>query len=143
VADVNPMIALRQSSISVQEIIDSVRDTGAGAVDLFLGTTRESSKGKKVLELKYEAYEPMVLQLLENLSGEACKRWNLKKVTIVHRTGTVAVGDISVAIAVAAVHRAEAFEACRWLIDSLKKEVPIWKKEIFADGSAWVDGTTV
>jgi molybdopterin synthase catalytic subunit len=137
------MIALRQSSISVQEIIDSVRDTGAGAVDLFLGTTRESSKGKKVLELKYEAYEPMVLQLLENLSGEACKRWNLKKVTIVHRTGTVAVGDISVAIAVAAVHRAEAFEACRWLIDSLKKEVPIWKKEIFADGSAWVDGTTV
>jgi molybdopterin synthase catalytic subunit len=138
-----PMIALCEKKIDVQEIIDSVRDPGAGGIDIFLGTTRDSSKGNKVLALEYEAYEPMALQVLAQISAEAYKRWSLKKVSIVHRIGKVVVGEISVAIAVSAAHRAEAFAACRWLIDSLKKDVPIWKKEIFADGSSWVEGTAV
>ncbi|HUN64712.1 MAG TPA: molybdenum cofactor biosynthesis protein MoaE [Bacteroidota bacterium] len=135
-------VALSAVPIQLSGIFESVRDPGAGGIDIFLGTTRKTSGGKEVIALEYEAYEPMALQKFHELAAEASGKWRLRKVTIVHRTGRVAVGDISVAIAVAAVHRAEAFEACRWLIDGLKKYAPIWKKELYRDGSEWVDGFT-
>jgi len=106
---------------------------------MFLGTTRNHSKGKKVVRLEYEAYSPMALRMMSEIESEIRKRWNIQKISIVHRIGAVPVMEASVAIAVSAAHRKEAFEACRYAIDELKKRVPIWKKEIFEDGEVWVE----
>jgi len=113
-----------------------------GAVTLFLGTTRDHHEGRAVTRLEYEAYEPMALAELERLEREACERFGVASCRIVHRLGVVPAGEASVAIAVAAEHRARAFDACRWAIDELKRCAPIWKKERFADGEGeWVEGT--
>jgi molybdopterin synthase catalytic subunit len=107
-------------------------------VDVFIGTTRDHSDGKKVLSLEYEAYEPMATAVLHEIERTARARWPIENIAIVHRIGKVEIGEASVVIAVSAVHRREAFEACRWAIDTLKKDAPIWKKERFEGGSAWV-----
>jgi molybdopterin synthase catalytic subunit len=132
------MIEIVSTPIDVQAIIGSVHDPRAGAVDLFLGTTRNQTKGRDVLWLEYEAFEPMARELMERIAREARERWGTTKIAIVHRIGRVEVGEVSVAIAVSSPHRNEAFLACRYVIDTLKKTVPIWKKEVFADGGEWV-----
>jgi len=132
------MIEIVHTPIDVEAVLESVRDPGAGALDLFLGTTRNQTKGRSVLWLEYEAYEPMARGLMERIAREAGERWGITKISIVHRIGRVAVGETSVAIAVSSAHRNEAFLACRYAIDDLKKNVPIWKKEVFADGGHWV-----
>ena len=132
------MIAIVNAPIDVQAVLESVRDPAAGAVDLFLGTTRNQTRGRNVLLLEYEAYEPMARGLMERIAREAKERWGITKISIVHRIGTVAVGEVSVAVAVSSPHRNEAFLACRYAIDTLKETVPIWKKEVFADGGHWV-----
>jgi molybdopterin synthase catalytic subunit len=111
-----------------------------GAVCLFLGVVRDHNHGRAVWELEYEAYEEMALLELAAVEAEARKRWPVTDVRIVHRLGRLAVGEVSVAVAVTSPHRAEAFEACRFAIDSLKLRAPIWKKEFSPDGAVWLEG---
>ncbi len=132
------MIEIVRTKIDVEAVIKSVEDHSAGGIDVFIGTTRNFSNGKEVLSLAYEAYEPMAMKKMHEIAQEAQHRWSVKKISIVHRVGKVKIGEASVVIAVSSVHRNEAFEACRFLIDSLKKVVPIWKKEVFKDGEIWV-----
>lgn len=130
-----PMVALTLSRIEVEQILSEITDPEAGGIDLFIGTTRNHSGGRKVKFLEYEAYEQMAIQIMERLEKEARSRWILQKVVMVHRLGRVPVEEASVVIGVSSAHRKEAFEACRFLIDSLKREVPIWKREHFEDGT--------
>jgi molybdopterin synthase catalytic subunit len=112
----------------------------SGALVIFDGRVRDNSRGRRTLYLEYEAYESMALKQLQTLVGEARVRFAIEDAAIVHRLGRIEIGKTSVFIAVASAHRADGFEACRWLIDTLKKTVPIWKKEYFADGAVWADG---
>jgi len=111
-----------------------------GALCLFVGVVRDHNEGRRVLRLEYEAYEEMALPLMETIAAEARRRWAVSDLRIVHRLGRLEIGDASVAVAVAAAHRGDAFEACRYAIDTLKASVPIWKKEFYADGTAWREG---
>jgi molybdopterin synthase catalytic subunit len=129
------MIRIVEGRIDVEELVASVRAPEAGAVDVFIGTTRNHSRGRRVRSLEYEAYEPMAVRMMERIAEEARQRWDLINVSIVHRVGKVDVGEASVVIAVSSGHRTEAFQACRFLIDRLKQIVPIWKREFFEDGS--------
>jgi len=132
------MIQIVKKKIDVEQVIESVNDPAAGGVDVFIGTTRNHSRGKRVQALEYKAYEPMALKKMQEITEEVKKRWNVTKISIVHRIDKVGIGEASVVIAVSAPHRKEAFEACRYAIDTLKKEIPIWKKEFFKDGEVWV-----
>jgi molybdopterin synthase catalytic subunit len=111
-----------------------------GAVCLFLGVVRDHNAGRRVLWLEYEAYEEMALPLMQELAADARRRWPITEIHLVHRLGRLEIGEASVAVAVVSPHRREAFEACRHAIDTLKKTVPIWKKEFFEGGEAWVEG---
>jgi molybdopterin synthase catalytic subunit len=132
------------------EIVDGPIDAGAivaaakagadGAVCVFDGIVRDNTRGRRTLYLDYEAYREMAMEQMRGLAEEAVKRFGVREVAMVHRLGRLAVGETSVLIVVASAHRAAAFEACQWLIDTLKKTVPIWKRETFADGSVWADG---
>jgi molybdopterin synthase catalytic subunit len=125
----------------VREPIDvaALQDVGAGdgALCLFLGVVRGENDGRRVVGLEYEAYEDMALAMLEEIAADARRRFGVSDVRIVHRLGRLEVGDVSVAVAVVSPHRAEAFAACRHAIDTLKARVPIWKKELYADGAVW------
>ena len=121
--------------IDITSVVDSVKTNGSGAIDVFVGTTRDNSKGRKVVALEYEAYVPMALKSIDSIEREARDRWNVHEINIVHRIGRVAIGEPSVVIAVSTAHRDEAFKACRYLIDRLKEVVPIWKREYFTDGT--------
>jgi molybdopterin synthase catalytic subunit len=136
----DPFIKITEGPIDEAEVLGYVRAPEAGGIDLFIGTTRDNANGKDVRWLEYTAYEPMALKMMQQIAVDAAKKWQLTKIAIVHRTGRVDIGEASVVLAVSAPHRKEAFEACRYAIDTLKKEVPIWKKEFFKDGSVWVDG---
>ncbi len=128
----------------VREPIDLGSLTAAaardGAVCLFLGVVREENAGRRVLRLEYEAYQEMALPLMERIAAETRERFPVTAVRLVHRLGRLEVGETSVAVAVSSPHRDEAFKACRFAIDTLKSTVPIWKKEHYLDGSAWLEG---
>ena len=109
-----------------------------GALCLFVGVVRNENGGRAVLRLEYEAYEEMALPLMAEIEAETRARWPVSDVRMVHRLGPLAIGEASVAVAVASPHRAEAFAACRHAIDTLKAKVPIWKKEFYADGAVWL-----
>jgi molybdopterin synthase catalytic subunit len=130
-------IDLVREPIRVDAVLDAVRHAGAGAVVLFLGTVRNHARGRTVDHLEYEAYDALARNELARITAEAIQRWGVR-MAIVHRLGPLAVGEISVAIAVAAAHRRDAFEAGRFAIDTLKQTVPIWKKEVWADGAEWI-----
>lgn len=129
------MVSITRSRIDINKLIELVLAPASGAVDVFIGTTRNHANGKEVLALEYEAYEPMALRELEALESRAQRQWPVHRIVIIHRIGKVPIGEVSVAIAVSSSHRKDAFEACRYLIDELKKSVPIWKREYFADGT--------
>jgi molybdopterin synthase catalytic subunit len=114
-----------------------VEGTDCGAVVSFVGTVRSTNHGQIVVRLEYEAYDGMALRVFERIAAESKERWGAR-VAIHHRTGALNPGELSVVIAAAAPHRADAFEACRHAIESLKKDAPIWKREIYPDGSSWV-----
>lgn len=133
------MVEIIKEKIDIARVVASVEDPAAGGVAVFIGTTRNHSDGKNVLALEYDAYVPMALKLMNRIAAEAKSRWGLQKISVVHRIGHLAIGDASVVIAVSSAHRNEAFEACRYAIDTLKQEVPIWKKEYFQDGALWVE----
>ena len=128
----------------VREVIDAGSITAAlkagadGAVCVFDGIVRDNTRGRRTLYLDYEAYEEMALNQMRSLAEEAIAKFGVRDIAVVHRLGRLYVGESSVLIAVASAHRGAAFDACRWLIDTLKKTVPIWKKEQFEDGDVWV-----
>ena len=133
------MIELNHDPIDSSKVLESVQSPEAGAVVLFLGTTREFTAGRQTESLDYESYGEMAVRKLEELEQQARQQWSLTEVTIVHRLGHLGIGEASVAIAVSAPHRKDAFTAGQWLIDTLKEIVPIWKKENWTDGtSEWV-----
>lgn len=133
------MITLTDGAIDPQSAIDAVRSTNAGAVCLFLGTAREFTGERQTVVLEYEAYSPMAERKLAELEATARERWPITALAIIHRTGRIELGEVAVAVAVSTPHRREAFEACQWLMDTLKEVVPIWKKEQWADGrSEWI-----
>jgi len=133
------MIKITKNPIDVNEIIDAVSHQGAGAVNVFIGTIRDSTLDKrKVVQLEYEAYEPMAVSEIQKIVDEATKRWELIGFAISHRIGTLKPGEVAVAIAVSTKHRQASFEACQHIIDTLKEKVPIFKKEVFEDGSEWI-----
>lgn len=135
-----PGVAITREKIEVQRIVEGIRQPADGACCVFEGIVRNNSRGRRALFLDYEAYEPMALREMESLVAESRQKFQIREAVIVHRLGRLHIGETSVLVAVASAHRAAAFEACRWLIDSLKKRVPIWKKEYFEDGAIWADG---
>ncbi len=136
------MAELVHQPIDVARLLNSARRPDCGAIALFLGTTRDHHEGRRVVRLAYEAYESMALAALDRLEREAVERHDVASCQIIHRLGDVSLTEPSVAVVVAAAHRAAAFDACRWAIDELKRSAPIWKKEFFGEGDeAWVEGT--
>ncbi len=133
-------IALTREPIEVEGAISAAKRGENGAVVVFEGIVRNNTNGRQTLYLDYEAYEELAVRQMRQLAAEAIERFGIRDASIVHRLGRLQVGETSVLIAVAAAHRGPAFEACRWLIDSLKKTVPIWKKETFVDGTVWAAG---
>ncbi len=131
-------ISIGREHIDVAALEREVAAPNAGAIVTFAGTTRADNAGRVVLRLEYEAYEPMALAEMRKLAREAGERWKIVRIAIAHRVGVVEIGETSVAIAVSAAHRGEAFEACRFAIDRLKEIVPIWKKELFEGGEVWI-----
>ncbi len=132
-------VELSEEPLDAATIAARVRSDADGAVVTFAGVVRETSRGKTVQALVYEAYGSMARRQMKALATEARRRWPIGDVAVVHRTGTLRVGAVSVVIAVAAPHRGEAFLACKWLIDELKRTVPIWKKEIYTEGETWIE----
>lgn len=133
------MIEITEAPIDHAALTERVRSNQAGAVCSFLGTVREMTGDRRTTSLDYEAYPEMALKKMGELEAEVRQRWPILDVALVHRVGHLDLGEISVVVAVSCPHRHQAFDACRWLIDTLKEVVPIWKKEVWADGTEeWV-----
>lgn len=133
------MAELTRNPIAIEPLVKSASQPAAGAVVAFVGITRAVTAGRETDELSYEAYESMAREKLAELEAAARRRWPLVECLIVHRLGEVAVSEASVAVVASSPHRRDAFEAAEWLIDTLKQDVPIWKKEIYGDGTTeWV-----
>ena len=136
----SPHCAIVQERIHSSQIAESLKAPEDGAVVLFEGIVRNHTRGRRTLYLDYEAYSPMAINEMEKLCKTALQQFAVRDLRLVHRLGRLEIGETSVLIVVASAHRGAAFEACRWLIDTLKKTVPIWKKEYFEDGAVWADG---
>lgn len=131
-------ILLSKEPLNPERSIRFVSDSEAGGIVNFIGTVRGRTKGKQVLRLEFEAYEPMAIAEMSKIAAVVLEKWAVSKVAIHHRVGVLEIGEIPVVIAVSAPHRLAAFEACQYTIDTLKETVPIWKKEVFEDGEVWV-----
>lgn len=143
VTDSLVLLRLMSEPISIQEVLEAVRAPECGGLALFVGTVRNHSGGKEnVLWLEYEAYESMALKKMREIAASVKQLYPVRKIAMVHRVGRLEIGDDAVAIAVSSPHRKEAFAACKFIIDAVKSTVPIWKKEVFADGEVWVDACT-
>jgi molybdopterin synthase catalytic subunit len=134
------LVEITDEVIEADEIVTAMKTGADGAVCVFDGIVRDNTRGRKTLYLDYEAYREMALGQMRGLAAEAVTKFGVRDVALVHRLGRLMVGETSVLVVVASAHRGAGFDACRWLIDTLKKTVPIWKKEQFADGAIWVDG---
>ena len=134
----NIEIKILNTPIDIKACIDAVMLPGCGGIDVFIGTVRNATRGKTVVQLEFEAYEAMALKEMNKIAEDVLQKWPVQKIVIHHRTGILNIGEVPVVIAVAAAHRAAAFDACRYTIDTLKQTVPIWKKEVFEDGEVWV-----
>jgi MoaE-MoaD fusion protein len=139
-AGIEPRATIVREVIDAQRILAGLKRGEDGAALVFEGVVRNQTRGRKTLYLDYEAYEEMALKQMDTLAAQAVQQFQIRDVAIVHRLGRLEIGETSVLIAVASAHRAAAFDACRWLIDTLKRTVPIWKKEHFEDGAVWADG---
>ena len=134
----NIHLKISDAPIDIMACIGQVSGPASGGVDVFIGTVREATQGKRVVRLEFEAYDSMALREMRKIAEQTFERWPVQAVALHHRTGALQVGEVAVVIAVSAAHRAAAFEACRYAINTLKQSVPIWKKEIFEDGEVWV-----
>ncbi len=135
-----PHVRIVRDRIDTDAVLLALKRGGDGAALVFEGVVRNQTRGRQTLYLDYEAYEEMALHEMESLAAQSLKQFAVRDVAIVHRLGRLEIGETSVLIVVASAHRAAAFDACRWLIDTLKRTVPIWKKEYFVDGAVWADG---
>lgn len=134
------LIRVTESVLDPGEAVAAVERSAAGAVNLFFGNVRQTNLGRAVDHLYYDAYPSMAEKVLRELAEEAIERYGLEDVAILHRTGRLAIGDTSLIVGVSHGHRKEAFGAGLWLVDELKRRVPIWKKEVWADGEEWIEG---
>ena len=133
------MISITSDPIDVAEVLESVKSNQAGASVLFVGTTRQFTGEKETIQLEYECYEAMAVEKIQQLVDAARAKWNVEQCSVVHRIGVVGLGESSIVVAVSTGHRKESFAAAEWLVDELKIQVPIWKKEFWADGETeWV-----
>lgn len=138
-----PQFAVTTAPLDLSALIRLVSTPGpVGAVATFLGLAREEARGRRVLRLEYDAYEPLAVRTLQRIGDEITARWPQVRFAVHHRLGTIEIGGASVAIAAAAPHRAEAFAACRYAIERIKQIAPIWKHEFFEGGDGWVEGAT-
>lgn len=135
------MIKITAKPIDVNKIIETASSLGAGAVNVFIGTVRDTAHNKRVVWLEYEAYESMAVAEIKKIIETASHRWGLHGWAIAHRIGTLKPGEVAVVVAVSAKHRAAAFDACHYIMDTIKETVPIFKKEVFEDGEEWVSAT--
>ncbi|MCK0130258.1 molybdenum cofactor biosynthesis protein MoaE [Flavobacteriaceae bacterium F08102] len=134
-------VNLSSTALNLQECFDFVKDEKAGGIALFVGTVRNQTNGKAVQELHFSSYQPMALKELKKIALSALSQFTILKIAIHHVEGELKIGEIPVIIAVSSAHRAAAFSACQFAINSLKKKVPIWKKEFFENGAVWVNAT--
>lgn len=139
-AESNRIAMIVREPIDTQATLSRLKRAEDGAALVFEGVVRNQTRGRETLFLDYEAYEEMALQQLKSLAEQATRQFQIRDVAIVHRLGRLQIGETSVLIVVTSAHRGAAFDACRWLIDTLKRSVPIWKKEHFKDGAVWADG---
>ena len=136
------IVELVRVPIIAEDYVHRVTHPDCGAVVTFLGVVRDNHRGKSVLRLEYKAYEEMALRQMRQIAAELQERWPIREAAIVHRLGVLEIGEASILIALGLAHRKEGFEALRHAIDTVKEEVPIWKKEYFQDGEAeWVEGS--
>ncbi len=135
------LISITDKPIDVTKLLNDVSDQSSGASVLFTGTVRDHNEQDKVTKLHYEAYQEMAEKILQEIEIEVHKKWNINKFVAIHRTGTLKIGEVSVVVAVSSEHRKEAFEACKFGIDSIKEKAPIWKKEFSESGTEWLGVT--
>ena len=134
------LIRVTPERLDPEAAIEAVRRDEAGAVDLFLGVVRNENRGRAVDHLVYDAYPTMAEKTMRELAEAAAERFGLSGVAVLHRTGRLAIGETSLLVAVSAAHREATFEAGRWLVNEVKRRVPVWKKEVWADGEEWIEG---
>lgn len=132
-------IHIGKEALDLQSCYDFVQDEGCGGIAVFVGTVRNNTENRSVKKLSFSAYEPMAVKEMRNIALQAIERFGIHKIAIHHAVGELEIGDVPVIISVSSSHRAAAFEACQFAIDTLKKTVPIWKKEFFEDGEVWVN----
>jgi molybdopterin synthase catalytic subunit len=137
------VISITSEPIDLSKILAEAKDRSAGGITLFIGSIRDHNEKERIYEIYFEAYKEMAEQNLAEVENEARKRWNIQRFVAVHRIGNLIVGDVSVAVAVSAEHRKEAFEACKYGIDMIKMRAPIWKREVSDSGGVWVEGTVL
>ena len=135
-----PLILLTHEPLDRHALIAAVSHASVGGIVVFEGVVRDNARGKQVRYLEYEVYPEMAEQQIRAIIAEAEQRWGVERVAVAHRFGRLEIGEASVIIVVATPHRGEAFDACRYIIDTLKTTVPIWKKEVAANGEEWVEG---
>lgn len=135
-----PFIQLTREPLDRNALVASVSDPSMGGIVVFEGVVRDHARGKQVRYLEYETYQEMAEPQIRTIAQEAMQRWGIEHVAVAHRFGRLEIGEASVIIVVASPHRAEAFDACRYIIDTLKTTVPIWKKEVATNGEEWVEG---
>src|SRR5579863_7216636 len=135
-----PLILLTHEPLNRDALVAAVSHASVGGIVVFEGVVRDNARGKQVHYLEYETYSEMAEQQIRAIIAEAEQRWGVERVAVAHRFGRLKIGEASVIIAVATPHRGEAFEACRYIIDTLKTTVPIWKKEVATSGEEWVEG---
>jgi molybdopterin synthase catalytic subunit len=134
------LILVTTEELDVEAAVRDVADPGAGAINVFHGVVRNTNKGRGVGHLVYEAYAEMAEKVMGAIAIEARERFGLKDCAVMHRTGRLEIGETSLLIAVSSAHRVASFEGCHWLVDEVKKRVPVWKKEIWDDGEEWIEG---
>lgn len=137
------MIRITNNQLSLQEVMHELEDNSAGAVSIFMGNVRNQGVLDRVSEIYYEAYREMAEEKMREIENEAKSKWEIKKLVTIHRTGNLKVGETSVIIGVSSMHRREAFEACKYIIDNVKSRVPIWKKELSNTSQKWADGISL
>lgn len=134
------LIRVTPGVLSTEEAVKAVESPAAGAINVFLGVVRDNNLGRSVGHLEYDAYPEMAERVMRQLGEEATERFGLEKCAILHRTGRLEIGETSLVVALSSGHRAESFEAGHWLVNEIKKRVPVWKKEVWEDGEAWIEG---
>lgn len=135
-----PLIQITHEPLDREALVASIIHPGIGGIVVFEGVVRDNARGKQVRYLEYDVYPEMAIQQIRAIITEAEKRWGVDRVAVAHRIGRLEIGETSVVVVVATPHRAEAFDACRYIIDTLKTTVPIWKKEVATNGEEWVEG---